>query len=411
MVGIYAFLVATYELFFAGSLSLAEIVSFMIIVVAALRKRNYKFDGSTMLLLFFIVWFLLSFMVLNSQKYFSLSSFNNNILRISIYYLGFITLPTFFQYKKRLNTLFVNLIYASTIISIIGLIQFVLMQVNIKPDIRIANILTNENSSLEIDRITSVFSEPAHLSIYLGMILSLSLNFYKSHPKPRSYKFLVALVILNLVLAMSLTGFLVLMYLLFMLFYDTGKTVGKAASKFKKTFILLFISFSVFIVILQIDSLNDKIFERFYSVAELDDGSANQRLLGAFEYAFSVLSEHPITGVGLGQLIPYYSNSNLFLSNYFAGEEGEGVGVNNIFASILIQSGMVGLILFSLFMINLYKHHKYLLVMSIILCFSWGYFNTPLFWFYFYISKAIQINELNKNYTPTFYFKRRPNFA
>lgn len=409
MVGIYAFLVATYELYFDGSVSLAEIVSFLLILIALLWKRNFKLDFDSILLLLFIIWLQIAMMTLQTEKYFSSSSFFNNMFRITIYSLGFITLPSFFLYKRRLSTLFKNLMYAAIIISIIGIIQFVLMQINIKPEFRIASLTTNENLSLEIDRITSIFSEPAHLSIYLGMILSLSLNFYKYHPKPKLYKYFVILVLLNLLLSMSLIGFFILMYLLFMLLYDTEETQGRFVRKFKKTFILVFVSFTVLIAVLQIDFLNDKIFERIYSVAELDDGSANQRLLGGFEYASSALTEHPVTGVGLGQLIPYYKYSNFVFNNYWAEEEGGG-GVNNIFVSIAIQSGIIGLILFSIFINNLYNHNKYLLIMSIILCFSWGYFNTPLFWFYFYISKAIRLYELDKTYSPKFKFKSKQNF-
>lgn len=410
MIGIYAFLVAAYDLKFAGSFSLAELMSFLLILIAALRKKNYKLDFNALVLLIFTLWLLISSLDLNSERYYSSSSFANNMLRFSIYYLGFITLPKFFINKERLNILFKNLIYATIIISIIGIIQFFLIRFNIKAEIRIANILTNKNSSVEIDRITSVFSEPAHLSIYLGMILSLSFNFYKNHPKPKLYKYLVVLVALNLVLATSLTGFLMLMYLLFMMFYDTDQTKGGLARKLKSTFILLFVSFIVFIVVLQIDFLNDKIFERFYSVAEMDDGSANQRLLGGFEFASSVLSEHPVTGVGLGQSAAYYNSSNFVLANYWVGEEEGGGGVNNIFISTFIQSGIIGLLLFSLFIVNLYKDNKYLLFMCIIICFSWGYFNTPLFWFYFFISKAIQRNQLGIRYTPLSKFKTEQIF-
>jgi O-antigen ligase len=410
MVEIYAFLVAAYDLKFAGSFSLAELISFLLILFAALSKKNYKLDFNSLLLLFFMFWLLVSTLDLNSEKYYSSSAFTNNMLRFSIYYLGFITLPKFFLNKERLNNLFKNLMYATIIISIIGIIQFFLIKFNIKAEIRIANILTNKNSSLEIDRITSVFSEPAHLSIYLGMILSLSFTFYKHHPKPKLYKYLVVLVALNLILSTSLTGFLILMYLLFMMFYDTEQTKGKFASKLKNTFILLFVSFIVFIVVLQIDFLNDKIFERFYSVAEMDDGSANQRLFGGFEFASNVLSEHPITGIGLGQAESYYNSQNFVFANYWVGEQEVGGGVNNIFISIFIQSGIIGLLLFILFMINLYKHNKYLLFMCIIICFSWGYFNTPLFWFYFFISKAIQINQLGITHTPISKFKKKQIF-
>lgn len=410
MTGIYAFLVAAYDLKFAGSFSLAELVSFLLILIAASRKKNYKLDFNSLLLLFFMFWLLVSTLDLNFEKYYSSSAFTNNMLRFSIYFLGFITLPQFFLNKERLTILFKNLIYATIIISIIGIIQFFLIQFNIKAEIRIANILTNKNSSLEIERITSVFSEPAHLSIYLGMILSLSFNFYKNHPKPKSYKYLVLLGALNLILATSLTGFLILMYLLFMMFYDRDVKKGELAGKLKSTFILLFVSFIVFIVVIQIDFLNDKIFERFYSVAEMDDGSANQRILGGFEFASNVLSEHPVTGIGLGQAASYYNSGNFVFANYWVGEEESGGGVNNIFISTFIQSGIVGLLLFSLFMVNLYKENKYLLFMCIIICFSWGYFNTPLFWFYFFISKAIQKKQFDKTHTPISKFKTKQIF-
>ncbi len=393
MAGIYAYLVSFFELQLINNVSLSEVISFLLIIISLFYIRRIKIEADTIFFFFFVVWVVVSYSIIISKAhYFSSSSYRNNTFRLILYFVGYLTIPLYFQQKSRSDIFFKHLIISSIIICIIGVIDFINIQLELGVDFRMSKIFINDASLKSFDRISSIFNEPAHLSIYIGTVMTLILRYYKGAKKTRILILLKFLAITNLILSMSLVGMTILVYLIYLMAFDGYSKKRTFLSYLKNVFVLIIALLFVSAIIVQVGFFNEMIFDRISTAINLDDTSSNQRLIGSYEYAVFVTSLFPFTGIGLGQLMPFFQGTNISIDFYYFNDE-RGGGVNNILSSILIQTGWVGLIFFILFVLFLFKKDKRLLFMFLILSFSWGFFNTSFFWFYLYVAKSLILNQ------------------
>jgi hypothetical protein len=394
MPALFSYMISLFEMKILNSMSVAEIFSFVLIILSVFTVKNIKYDRNAFIITLFTVWVLICLIFYTGRNYFSTSSYLNNTFRLLLYFVGFLTIPFYLIKYNRLKTFFLHLTYVTIAISIIGIIEFFLIQLNVKPDFRVSQLTSSEFIPKFTTRISSIFNEPAHLSIFLGTSLILIFKYQSLTSGIKLANLTRVLVFINLLISMSLVGFTILLFLILM-FTFKKQVLNPAINYVKRIFIAIIALLFVFVIVVQVDFLNESIVERATTASKLEDTSGNQRLIAPFEYAAFVVTKHPATGIGMGQLANYYQKIRVPMKyNYLKDKKRRG-GVNNIYSTITIQTGLIGLFLFIFFTNSLFKSDKYLLLMFVLLCFSWGFFNTPLFWFYLYIGKSLILIQNN----------------
>jgi hypothetical protein len=276
----------------------------------------------------------------------------------------------------------------------LGLIEFVLLLLNIPVHFSVYSLTREFRIAWESRRISSIFTEPAHLSIFIGSFASLIIAARRYGIQIRYYKASIYLGFVTILLSFSLVGYSFLAVLVWILMHDAR------VQRKRHTFVLF--GYSLLIVcllLLWISILSDttvfedaistnRIANRIAEVTKLNDASANARLIGSWEYAMVCIGQSRLAGVGLGQRRSFYAanarNKNMGMRHYW----GYGA-VNNVLASILMQTGIIGLGLFVVFAYQTLKSDRSLLLIFVLLCFSWGYFNTAMFWFFLYMAFTI----------------------
>lgn len=393
MTALFGYFAAMFEAVFYRSINLAEAFIFLFVGLTLIYIRRVRFKFDLLFVIAFFVWSFASLYIVRNEPYFATSSFNNNIFRLLIYIAGFITIPYYLLQKDRIRIFFKHFTIITYIVCLIGIVEFVLILVGIKVDWRIYQYFIDfYEPKLSYTRIFSIFNEPAHFAIFIGTATILILKHNMSLVKPRKLSILFSLVFANLVLTLSIIGVFILIYLIYILIQHNPKR------KYKYNKFFLFIISFLFIVLIgsQVETVRNEVVERVPQVLGKEDYSANHRILGSFEYAFVGIERSPIAGIGLGQLMPFYQNTYFMLEYYYFKDE-RGGGINNILTSILLQTGIVGLVLFILFFHNLLKKDKQLYFFFVLICFGWGFFNSAFFWTYLYISKVLIAKKDERN--------------
>jgi hypothetical protein len=146
----------------------------------------------------------------------------------------------------------------------------------------------------------------------------------------------------------------------------------------------------VFIGLLQTSVFQQLVVERFDNISQGTDGSSSHRILGAFEILKVLENERFFMGNGLGQLNPYFASVRVHFEHfYIAAEDAPNIGLNNMLSQITIDTGIIGLIIFLSFIFSFTKRQIVYFIVFVVFCFSWGFFNTPFFWFYIYMSNVL----------------------
>ena len=379
---IYSILISFFEWKFSD-ISIAEICSILFISYTLIYK-NYSISKSFLIpfyiLCTFVVWVITSYFFLDSNIYFNTSSFRNNLIRLIFYTLGFYSITNFFKNDVYFYKVIKGLEIILVIVCILGIIEFFLSVVNID----ITFFIHGKRSS----RASSIFSEPAHFSIFISISIFLVIRYYNLYNKLDNIKHLVYLVFFTLLFSFSMVGYSFFVLLLIHYLILSGRVKkGKLIESYLPLILLLFV---VFIGLLQTGAFQDLIVKRFDNISSGTDGSTSHRLYGAFEILKVLKGETLIVGNGLSKLNPFFATYTYHFKNfYIAPEDAPNIGLNNIISQITIDTGIVGILLFILFVFSFTRKHLVFFIVFIVFCFSWGFFNTPFFWFYIYISYVI----------------------
>lgn len=212
-----------------------------------------------------------------------------------------------------------------------------------------------------IIRTRSLFSEPAHLGYYLNTVFFANV-FYKK----KSNVAILSIIAVGIILTLSYS-----MYFVFISVCLTLLIINILNQKFywSRWYWLLLLPVSVLIYFLW-DFITVTIFQRTLNIFSGEDGSANIRIIGAWDY---VTRERLIYGNGIGHTPP----------------------ITNIYAYVLSDFGLIGFIpYFTGSLLLLYKHVAVLVFFVTMNSAKGGYLN-PLYWFVLLIviTYGIDLNE------------------
>jgi len=356
--------------------------------LAQLKVKDLPVSKTTMVLFVFLLWTLVSpFIFGERDSYFNIVFFGNNVLRLGIFCIGFVVIPFYLNRTGVQQRILQHMCYILAGVCILAIIQFILVFVlHIPVDFGAYVGNSAGNSSGEaLRRIGSVFSEPAHLGIFIGIFASPIMIARKHGIKIRYDKVSIYLSLIALALTLSLSAYTFLAVLL----YASMRNVTR---QYKVGFLITLCCLGVIAILVLVGTrmvskesrFSDLIITRIDRIVQQEDASANTRLWGSWEYALDGLNQSRLAGIGLGQSASYHAKHAGRLAYYWGMS-----GINNVLALVLRQTGIIGFGLFVVFTYAALKRERLLLTVFILYCFACGYFNTAVFWLFLYISTML----------------------
>lgn len=294
-----------------------------------------------------------SLVLLNIFNAFS-SKFEQTVLLSSLQLLVLLSiflLPFFLNIKKMYNNI-ILVFSSSAIFQSIWLFLQTMNKGHLNKDIEVFlqgfnySVVSTENSDLQ--RLPGTFFESSILGTFLITILSLLLvSLVQNKLKNAKEKMIVQTTSFLCVLAILLTGSRAI-YALLIILLITIVIIGKLANKeniqkiisvYKSNISLILISFILTVITIPY------LLARLGSIGHMfsAEGSGTYRIQLS-EYALRIMEKKPLLGVGLN-LSPYYLATAFTSEDYFI----DPAHPHNIFVQLLAETGVVGTILFMLF--------------------------------------------------------------
>lgn len=350
------------------------IVILLMISLCIIKKININFISLTTLLLGFII-FSANLVNYYSFDQFSLSGFLLNFLRITGIILVVLCLPSLVE-RFDIN-IFIK--------ALLWVLLFHCVLVIFDPFVNYPWKSTNDglvfgsfqDVSSTASRGSGLFEEPSYFGMYAGLVTALIVQYQYSLKinilKPSHY----IIISIALISASSLSAFLVLLILTFILVISNLKLILKKTNALK-VFLssIFFVPILFFILSAPLLYLSERI--------SLTDGSSVSRLYGSYLYTEKIIAVSPYTGIGLGG-----KNQELFLEGL---EQDFNIGyildtINfsavTYWASLMAAGGIFSLILFYGLLGYMFfrSDSKYLAILIIpISFFGGGVFDSLLWW-------------------------------
>lgn len=342
--------------------TVSDLFFILLVLYVFFKQRRIALKRYHLFLLLF--WFLTgAFSLLNLHAdFFSFEDFILAYAKFTLYVVSFIVLPPYFV--KNFDTLNKIIVNSLIILCGLGIYQliahyfFPFLPYSLAPGMLCSRIGYDSMISYRgVFRIKSIYSEPAHFSIYINLLYAYLLH---NNIRLKLWVHLLIIGTVGFTLALSGIGLLVLNYFLL--------SIKNKVVKTKKAIVITL----GFVGILAIIINNVYVTTRIGNIISLTDGSGTKRLLGGFELA----KEFPFYGIGIGGLRNFYYSLNKTF------EYATSWTIQNIIPIILSYSGIVGLILFLVFLYQLNKNNVFLGIFLFGTFFTWGYFNTTPFWLF-----------------------------
>jgi len=342
--------------------TVSDLFLILLVLYVFFKQRRIALKRYHLLLLLF--WFLTgAFSLLNLHAgFFSFEDFILPYAKFTLYIVSFIVLPPYFV--KNFDTLNKIIVNSLIILCGLGIYQliahyfFPFLPYSLAPGMLCSRIGYDSMISYwGVFRIRSIYSEPAHFSIYINLLYAYLLH---NNIRLKLWVHLLIIGTVGFTLALSGIGLLVLNYFLL--------SIKNKVVKTKKAILITLGSVGILAIIIN----NVYVMTRIGNIISLTDGSGTKRLLGGFELA----KEFPFYGIGIGNLENFYYSLNKTF------EYATSWTIQNIIPIILSYSGIVGLILFLAFLYQLNKNNIFLGIFLFGTFFTTGYFNTTPFWFF-----------------------------
>lgn len=273
---------------------------------------------------------------LNSGNYFSTSLFFNNHATILIFFFSLIVFTAECNTKIFVNTLEVVGVAAAAV-AIFQRIQLLLTG-SFYVDFFIPGLEVSRDLELfTMSRVSSFFTEPAHLAIYLLPISAILLKQGKI--------LLFAITALGILFSGSTTGFLLLFAIIF---------IYLISAKVKRIYLFLFAILVSLSALLILTYFPDVLLD---NVDKLQDSeSSDLRLLGPLQHLQLFDPIQWIVGIGYNQLGGFLRSHGIYLVT----EWGEEVNANyaNAIIYMLISYGLIGFIYTFRYFVKSIKKYK-----------------------------------------------------
>jgi len=271
-----------------------------------------------------------------NQTYFSLSSFFNNFIGLSLFFMALILFTANVNIKLFKKTLlFVGILAA--IICLFQRVQLLLTGTFYKEFFLPGLIVKRDLDTFTTTRVSAFFTEPAHLSIYLLPIYYIAL---------REKKVIISIILgLGILFSGSSTGIIILSVL----------TVYFIVKIVKKNIYIIPILIGIIGLYIGIMVLfPDVLLSNLEKLNSTDSGSI--RLLGPLQYLTQFDIFQYFFGVGLNQLADFLSSKGIHLITNW----GKEVNANYANAAIymILSYGLTGFIFFIRYLYETVKIQK-----------------------------------------------------
>ncbi len=293
----------------------------------------------------------------------SFGSFFKNFIGTSVVYFFYFLVCKNFQTTKIIK----YYLYLCIFCSYVALFQYVSYLIGFKAGYDFSWVFPRIPLSYSINnyfRASSIFLEPSHFVFVLSPAIFISINRLISG---NLYNDVISkknciIILSSLILANSSTGYMAVAFsLLLIMFY---------VFSIKKVFFSSILFFACFFFLYNYSiqfqrRLNNSV-KLFFSQDSEIDGSIDLSSFTLFNnaiVAFSNLQAHPLTGTGIGSHPTAYdkyslTNLNPNLQSWLAKEELNKEDANSLLLRLISETGILGLILYSIFIIKNIVYEK-----------------------------------------------------
>lgn len=284
---------------------------------------------------------------------------NKRLLASSIkfvFYMSATTMVFNFIKKEKLENTFLKMSNVFAILSvIIGIGITILIYLELKGIYTLIWTFTRSDPRSfyytgfrDVVRTRSLFSEPAHLGYYLNTVFFANIFYEK-----KSNMLVLTILAIGILLTLS--------YSMIFIFLVTGFTtvflrIIKKEFKWNHWYWAIIILISGLLFWFW-DLIYVSIIERTLNILSGDDGSANVRILGSWDY---VVRERLLFGNGIGHTPP----------------------ITNMFAYVLSDFGLIGFVPYIIFTLVLLFNNLALFVLFVTMNVSKGGYLNPAFWLF-----------------------------
>ena len=296
------------------------------------------------------------------KQYFLTSSFLTNSVRVVFYGLVFLILSSLIRNGRREMLRSIQMSFGVLFVAVV--IELVLQGFGIFWSYYIPSLSQNTSANSTFFRPSAFFDEPSYLSIYVVLAY-----FVLSYAGIAGYRWRFMAMACTL-LSQSLSGLVGLAWVVY-----RDDFLWARYLKARQIIVLPLVLSGVI--------ASPVLWERLNRIVEGVDGSTSHRLLGSLELTENILTQYPLTGLGLGQFKSWLSTEAHNLEHhFFMASLDTGSGINNGFLLALGIAGISGLVAYLGFILSLSREIGFL-VLAVWLGFSWGYILHP-YMFVFY---------------------------
>lgn len=334
-------------------------------------------------------------------------------------FLGFVLSVSFYGYvldyfKFDTQKIFSFYIKGAIVVSYIGLFQFFFYYIKFTPGYNFSWLFNKWGFSpggFGI-RVNSIFSEPAQCAIVLGPACFVAI--YNLIPRNKKYlltKFQSVLIIFVTLLTTSSTGYIGLLFILFLLLFN----YGKISYFFLGVPVIILISFIFYSNVLDFRSRVDTSFalwiEGNFGIENTNTSSFV--LYNNFHIAQQNFLSNPFTGTGLGShRVAYdkYSLTNDQIALNFNNNKADG---NSLLIRLISETGILGVLFIFVFMRRFFVRrdpfnvdatfwiisNSILIIIILYLLRQGNYFLNafPLFMWIYYYARKNYLEQINRN--------------
>lgn len=279
----------------------------------------------------------------------------NNSIKFTFYVIALYILVNYIRIEKLKEKFLDFSTVAACIVVTIGVVITIGLYLELEEYVKILWHFTRQDTQSYlyegynyIIRTRSVFSEPAHLGVYLNVIFYSNIFFKKTH----SY-FLLSILSVGILLTFSYSA--ILTYLVTGASYLFVRIVSRDI-RVNKWMFMPFVLLVVMGIFLR-DYIHIIIIERTMNILEGVDGSAYNRIFESWMY---IERERIIFGNGIGHTPP----------------------VTNMFAYALSDFGLIGFIPFLVLTGSIFVKNLPMAVLFIMINISKGGYLNPWFWMF-----------------------------
>lgn len=316
----------------------------LLLLPLSLLKKSFKFQFVDLFILLFYISSLFSFFLFPYLNVFW------GVISLTDVILLYFILRNNIE-RKDFENLSIILIFLLLFQSILAFVQFLLKRPigQLIESVTINSpygLVTSENTNLY--RSTGTFTHPNFLASFI--LLTFPFIFFIPI-KNKLFKYIRILPIIILVFTYSRAAWIILLALFISMV--ANKHYFDKFFKFLSTRIKLVLVIIPFLILPFIPYVTTRL--NSFSLAFEDFGSMGVRFK-TYSEALNIISQYPLTGVGLYRSITEYAN-NPFTDLFQVTQVGRFYGIHNTFLEIAAEVGLPGLLFFVLFLTLVFYHY------------------------------------------------------